>query len=185
MTLGDLAAGSTVAAAAAIMISAAALVLFFGGAGSFWGPVNDVFVACFLLLLLPTVVAVWRLSPDDIGPWFGILSAAAMAGILVAAIGQLLLVAGVISLDASYVTGGVGILPVLAWMVGLAVLVFAREMLGVEVGWSLIATLMLAGLLALSALALPTPATAVLAVLLTAALVAWLATLASAVRVAI
>ncbi len=185
MTLGDLAAWSTLAAAGALVISAIALALFFGGAGSFWGPVNDVFVALFLLLLLPAVVAVWRLSPDDIGPWFGILSGAAILGVLVAASGQLLLVAGVISLDASYVTGGVGILPGLAWMVGLAVLVFSRDLLGVEVGWSLIATLGLAGLLTLSALALPTPATAVLAVLLTAALVAWLATLASAVRVAI
>lgn len=184
MTLGDLAAWSTLAAIGALVVSAVALALFFGGAGAFWGPVNDVFVALFLFLLLPAVVAVWRLSPDDIGPWFGILSAAAMAGIAVAAVGQLLLVAGVIELRTSFLTGGVGVAPVLLWMAGLAVLVFAREITGVEVGWTLVAVLVLAVLAALSAVMLPVAATAIVSVLLTVALVAWLVALSSGVRLA-
>jgi hypothetical protein len=184
MTLGDLAAWSTLAAIGALVVSAVALALFFGGAGAFWGPVNDVFVALFLFLLLPAVVAVWRLSPDDIGPWFGILSLAAMAGIVVAAVGQLLLVAGVIELQTSFVTGGVGVVPVLLWMVGMGVLVFARDITGVEVGWTIVAALVLAGLATVSAMVLPVAATAVFASLLTAALVAWLLALIPAVRLA-
>jgi hypothetical protein len=184
MTLGDLAAWSTLAAIGALIVSAVALALFFGGAGSFWGPVNDVFVALFLFLLLPAVVAVWRLSPDDIGPWFGILSLAAMAGIAVAAVGQLLLVAGVIELRTSFVTGAIGVVPILLWMAGLAILVFTRQVTGVEVGWALVASLALAMLVALSVLLLPDAATAALSVLMTVALVAWLVALAAGVRLA-
>ncbi len=184
MTLGDLAAWSTLAAIGALLVSAAALALFFGGAGSFWGPVNDVFVAGFLFLLLPAVVAAWRLAPDDIGPWFGLLSVAAMAGIAVAAVGQLLLVAGVIELRTSFVTGGIGVVPILGWMAGLAFLVFARDITGVEVGWTVVAALVLSALVAVSAVLLPDAVTAALSVLLTAALVAWLITLAAGVRLA-
>ncbi len=184
MTLGDLAAWSTLAAIGALVVSAIALALFFGGAGAYWGPVNDLFVALFLLLLLPAVVAMWRLSPDDIGPWFGLLGVAAMAGIVVAAVGQLLLVAGVIELRTSFVTGGIGVAPVLLWMVGLAVLVFTRDIAGVEVGWTLVAALALAALAAVSAAVLPDAATTVFAVLLVVALVAWLFALWVGVRLA-
>lgn len=184
MTLGDLAAGSTLAAMGALVLSAVALALFFGGAGAFWGPVNDVLVALFLFLLLPAVVALWRLAPDDIGPWFGILSLAAVAGIAVAAVGQLLLVAGVIELRTSFVTGGIGVVPILLWMAGLAVLVFARDIAGVEIGWTVVAALLLAALVTVSVVVLPDAVTAVLSALLVAALVAWLFVLSDGVRLA-
>jgi hypothetical protein len=185
MTLGDLASWSALAAIAALVVSAVALALFFGGAGDAWGPVNDTFVALTLLLLVLPLVAVWRLAPDDIGPWFGILTLLAVAGALVAAAGQVLLVVGAIGLNTSFVTGGLGILPVVAWAVGFAYLVFTRDVVGVEVGWLLVGALGAAALLTVSSLVLPVPVTAAVSVVLVALLAGWLLALSGAVRSAI
>lgn len=184
MTLGDLAGWCSLAAAVTLAASAVAIGLFFGGAGEWWGPVNDVLIAATLVLLVPPIVAAWRLAPDDLGPWFGLLTAVTVLGVLEAAIGQLLLVVGVISLDASYLTGGVGIVPFGAWAVTVAILVLTREVMPVEVGWLLGASLVVALGLAGSAAVGPAPLTAVLAAGLTALLCAWLVTLAGAVRMA-
>lgn len=185
MTLGELAAASAVAAIATLLIAGLSLALFFGGAGSFWGPVNDVFSALSLLLLVPVMLAVLRLAPDDIGPWFAIVTLAAVAGALLGAIGQVLLVAGGISLQTSFVTGGIGIMPVLAWAIGLAVLVFTRDMLSVVAGWLLVGVLLSTVLLTVAGIALPWPATAAIGVLLLVLLSGWLAVMAGELRSAI
>jgi hypothetical protein len=185
MTIGEVAGVSAVAAIAAFILAAISIALFFGGAGSFWGPVNDVFAAVTVLLLIPVMVAVLRLAPDDIGPWFAIVSWAAVLGALVIAVVQVLLVVGVVSLATSFTVGGIGVVPILVWAVGLAYLVLARDMLPVEVGWLLAATLVIAGLLTVSSMVAPWPVTGVIGVLFVVAFVGWLAQLSSELRAAV
>jgi len=184
MTVGEVAAWSAIGAAVTLVISAVALALFFGGAGEFWGPINDILISVTLLLLVPVIVALWRLSPDDIGPWFGALCVAALAGALLGAMGQLLLVVGVVSLQASFVTGGVGIIPIVAWAVGLAVLVLTRDMLSTQVGWLLVGALVAAALLTGAAMAGPVWLTSAVGVLLVAVLTAWLVLMSAELRAA-
>lgn len=184
MTIGDVAAACAYAAVATLLISAVALALFFGGAGDFWGPVNDVFIALTLLLLLPVMLALLRLAPDDIGPWFAIVTIAAGLGVLLAAVGQVVLVLGGISLQTSFVTGGVGVMPIVAWMIGLAVLVFTRDMLSVTVGWLLVALLASVVVTTIASFG-PWPVTAAGAVLLTGLLCGWLLAIAGDLRAAI
>jgi len=47
----------------------------------------------------------------------------------------ILLVVGVIDLQTSYITGGIGILPFYAWLVALIVLAFGPGVLPATVGW--------------------------------------------------
>lgn len=183
MVLGELAGWSALVAIPTLVASGIALALFFGGAGAFWGPVNDVLTALTLVALILPIVAVWRLAPDDMGPWFGALCALAIAGALLGAIGQLLLVAGVIDLATSFVTGGAGILPVVVWAVAVVALTLTRALLPVEVGWLLAASLVAAVLLTVSSLALPWIVTAIAGVILLGLLCGWLAALSAAVRV--
>ena len=60
------AGASAVVALIALVISGITLALFFGGAGAFWGPVNDMFIVVTVLALilagLPLVA---------IGTWLG------------------------------------------------------------------------------------------------------------------
>jgi len=185
MTLGDIAAYCALAAIAALVVAGITLALFFGGAGDYWGPVNDIFSALALLLLLPVMLSVLRLSPDDIGPWFAIVTYAAIAGVLIGAVGQVVLVLGGISLQTSFVTGGVGIMPVLAWAIGLAVLVFTRDMLSVTVGWLLAGALVSAALLTLSWTFLAWPITAATGVIMLVLLAAWLGVISGELRTAV
>jgi hypothetical protein len=185
VNLGDWAGYSAIAAIVALIISGVTIALFFGGAGSFWGPVNDVFTALTAILLILPILAVLRLAPDDIGPWFGVLSVAATLGALLIAVGQLLLVAGVISLDSSFLTGGIGVLPFLLWLVGLAYLVLTRDVMSVVVGYLIGGVLVAAALTTVSALLLPWPVTTAFSVALLALLVAWLGLLAGEVRTAV
>jgi hypothetical protein len=93
------------------------LALFFGGAGELFGPLNDMFVALAMALL---VLPAWALlEVEGLGGrrWFRVLTWLTIAGLILATVGQLLLVAGLITLEMSFVTGGLGILPVLAWVV--------------------------------------------------------------------
>src|SRR5262245_14678381 len=113
---------STVVALIAFVISAIALGLFFGGAGEVFGPINDVFIAIALVSLIPAIIAVDRLAGADTGLWLRIISILAVVGAIIGAAGQLLLVVGVIDLDTSYVTGGIGFLPVVIWIIAIAVL---------------------------------------------------------------
>lgn len=185
MTIGEVAGTSALGAIGAFILAAISIALFFGGAGSFWGPVNDVFAAVTVLLLIPVIVAVLRLAPDDIGPWFAIICWAAVLGALVIAVVQVLLVVGVVSLATSFTLGGLGIVPILAWAVGLAYLVLTRDMLSVEVGWLLGATLVMAGLLTASSMLAPWPVTGVVGVLFVLAFAGWLALLSGELRAAV
>jgi hypothetical protein len=106
----------------ALVLSGVALALFFGGAGQFWGPVNDALIVVTAIALIPAVLAVSRLAGDRGAPWVGILTVATIGGLILIAVGQTLLIVGRLSLEGSYVTGGVGVLPLLAWIVLIAVL---------------------------------------------------------------
>ena len=113
---------SAAVAVVAFVISAIALALFFGGAGMIWGPVNDVFIAICLIALILPILAIDRMAEGQAGIWLRVVTVAALAGAVLAATGQLLLVVGVIDLQTSFVTGGLGFLPVLVWMMALVVL---------------------------------------------------------------
>lgn len=123
------------AAVATLVASGIALALYFGGVHPVFGPVNDLFTALTLLLMVPVVLAVRQLAEGSLGPWFGWLSVATIVGLVVAAAGFVLLVAGVIDLQASFVTGGVGTLPFLAWVVALAFVSLRRRLVSAAVGW--------------------------------------------------
>jgi len=142
-TLYRLAGLSAVVAVVALIISGIALALFFGGAGEFWGPVNDVFIALTLLALILPMLAVDRLAGPSAGIWLRVVTVAAIAGAVLGAAGQLLLVAGVIDLETSFVTGGLGIVPVLVWFLALVILAFGPGTLPAAVGWLAAGTLSL------------------------------------------
>lgn len=143
-----------------LVLSGVALVLFFGGAGFIFGPINDIFVAITLFLLMPGVYIVRWLAKGRVGPWFDILSWLALAGMLLAAIGQLLLVVGVIDLQTSFVTGGVGILALLVWIGALSAVAIARRpasVVSLSTGWSGAALTGLAAFTAATGSILPQP----------------------------
>jgi hypothetical protein len=169
---------SAAAAIPALFLAAVALALFFGGAGERWGPVNDVLVALTLLLLILPVVALPVVLDNPEG-WFVALSYVAVAGLVVAAIGQLLLVAGVIGLNTSFVTGGVGILPLLAWWAGVAYLALGAGMLPSHIGWWLVGTLGLGLLTFLATFGARRPVTWAFGAGLVTALIGWLVSISA------
>ena len=134
---------STWLALVALIISAVALALFFGGAGEFWGPINDALIAVALLALIPAILAVDRLATGQLAPWVRIITVAAILGIALATVGNVLLIVGRLSLEGSYVTGGIGIAPVLAWIALVAVLSLGSGLLPPVVGWLSVASLAL------------------------------------------
>jgi hypothetical protein len=162
-------------AAAAITIA-----LFFGGAGEFWGPVNDVFDALMLLAIILPVLAVDRVAGPVAQPWLKIVTVAAVAGLTLGAVGQLLLVVGVIDLETSYITGGLGIIPFYAWLVALAILAFGPGVLPPSVGWLAIAVIVLTVVMGSIATVTVGPPLWVACVALLVALGAWLLTLGGA-----
>jgi hypothetical protein len=132
-TLYRTAGASAALALLTLVLSGIALALFFGGAGQFWGPVNDVLISLTAIALLLPMIAVDRLAGDAV-PWLRAVTIAAIAGSLLIAVGQFALVAGIISLEGSYVTGGLGVLPVLAWMVAVVILSFGVHVLPTTIG---------------------------------------------------
>ncbi len=163
----------------ALVLSGIALALFFGGAGQFWGPVNDGLIVVTAIALLPVVVAVARMAGDRAAPWVAIVSVATVAGLILIAVGQTLLIVGRLSLDGSYVTGGIGVIPVLAWIVLVAALSLGGGVLPSSTGWLAVATL--AAIVVISAIAIVTrgPVLWVAGVGLLVAISAWLAGLAT------
>jgi hypothetical protein len=127
----------------ALILSGVALALFFGGAGAYWGPVNDAFLVVTAIALIPVVAAVAGLAGDHGSPWVRIVSVVAVLGLILIAVGQTLLIVGRLSLDGSYVTGGVGVIPVIAWFVLLVVLALGLGVLPSRVGWLAITSLVL------------------------------------------
>ena len=163
----------------ALILSGVALALFFGGAGQFWGPVNDALIVLTAIALVPTVVAVARAAEPQATPWVSILTVAAVAGLVLIAVGQTLLIVGVLSLDGSYVTGGIGVIPVIAWIVLVAALSLGGGVLPSFTGWLAIATL--ASIVAFSAIAVLTrgPVLWIAGVVLLGVIGSWLASLAT------
>jgi hypothetical protein len=152
MTTADLyrlAGVSSWIALVALVLSGIALALFFGGAGQFWGPVNDALIVVTTIALLPAVIAVARLAGDRGAPWVTIVTAAAFAGLILIAVGQTLLIVGALTLEGSYVTGGIGVIPFIAWIVMVAVLAFNAGVIPTTTGWLAVATLI--GIVAFSA----------------------------------
>jgi hypothetical protein len=164
---------------AVVFLAAAAITiaLFFGGAGQFWGPVNDAFDALLLLAIILPVLAVDRLAGPAAQPWIRIVTVAALAGLTLGAVGQILLVAGVIDLQTSFITGGLGIIPFYAWLVALAVLAFGPGVLPTSVGWLVLAIIALTvGLAVISTITMG-PALWIACVALAVVLGVWLLTL--------
>jgi hypothetical protein len=180
LDLDRLAGGATWVSLVALVLSGIALALFFGGAGGFWGPVNDAFIVIAVLALIPAVLAVDRLAGDHAAPWTRIITVAALAGIVLMATGQTLLIVGRLSLEGSYVTGGIGVIPFIAWMILVAVLSLSSGVLPGSVGW--LAVISLGAIVAMSAIAALTqgPLLWAAGIGLLVALSAWLATLANA-----
>lgn len=117
-------------AVATLVGSMLAISLFFAGAGAYWGPVNDVLVVATVLLLLPAMAVLPALARPEVGRWFGLVSMASGIGVGVIAAGQLALVAGLVTLETSFVTGGLGVLPVIVWIGTTAVPSFRLQWLG-------------------------------------------------------
>jgi hypothetical protein len=138
----------------ALVLSGIALALFFGGAGEFWGPVNDALIVVTAISLIPAMIAVARIAGDRGAPWVLVVSIAAVAGLVLIAVGQTLLIVGRLSLDGSYVTGGLGVAPVLAWIVLVAILSLGSGALPSTIGWLAVATL--AAIVVLSIIAVVT-----------------------------
>jgi hypothetical protein len=132
---------STWLALVALVISAIALALFFGGPGEPFGSINDAFIAIALVALVPAIVAVDRIAGERGSPWVRIISVAAIAGIVLITIGQVLLITRNLTLEGSYVTGGIGVVPVLAWIVLVAVLSLGLGVLSPAIGWLAVAAL--------------------------------------------
>lgn len=151
-------------ALATVVLSMVALALYFGGAGDMWGPVNDVLVATSVALVVPAMLAVRRLSQGRAGTWLSILTLAAIAGALVLACGQLALVTGVIGLEASFATGTLGVLPMIAWLAGTGVLALRTGLLARSVGWwaAAFVAIVIVTALGLATLAADTPTLALL-----------------------
>ena len=183
MTTADLArlAGpSSWVALVALILSGIALALFFGGAGEFWGPVNDAFIVVFAITLIPAVVAVLGAAGHRGAPWVLAISVAAIAGLVLIAVGQTLLIVGRLSLQGSFVTGGIGVVPVLAWILLVAVLGLGSDVVPREVGW--LAAACLAAIVVMSAAFAVTQGPALWAVCVATLVIlsAWLARLAVA-----
>lgn len=126
---------STLLSAAALLLSAVALTLFFTNVGAVFGPINDVLISAFLLLLMPGLWAARARLLAVVGAWFTVLTLVAMLGMVVAATGQLLLVLRVISLQTSLVSGGLGFLPLAVWIGVASVVALRRGVLSTAVGW--------------------------------------------------
>lgn len=151
-------------------------VLFWTGKGEAYGPLNDVAVAAALFLMIAPALAISGTSPPDF-PWLPLLGWAAVAGMVIAGAGQLLLVVRVIGLNGSFVTGGIGILPVLIWMAVLAYAGIVRGAPSASIGWT--AALVLALIVPAAVTARGSKRVALIwQSILVAALTAWLAAVA-------
>jgi hypothetical protein len=175
-----LAGWSTVLSAIALVISGIALAIFFAGPGEPFGSINDAFIAISLIALIPAVLAVDRLSDGHLAPFVRIVTIAAIAGIVLASVGQILLIVRVITLEDSYVTGGLGILPVLAWFVLVPILALGAHVLPATVGALAVASLVSIVILSVVSIITLGPALWVSAVVLVAVVSAWLGSLALA-----
>jgi hypothetical protein len=175
-TLYRLAGWSSALAIVMLLISGVALALFFS-VGEPWGSINDFFIVLTALLLILPMLAVDRIAVGQ-APWLRPITIAAIAGSVLIAVGQSLLILRVIGLYDSYATGGIGLLPLLVWWISLVVLAFGVKAIPPEIGWS--AAAMLAAIAVYSLIAVVTlgPVLWVASVVLLLAISAWMALLA-------
>jgi hypothetical protein len=173
------AGASAVVALIALVISGITLALFFGGAGAFWGPVNDMFIVVTVLALILPMLAVDRLAAEAGIGWVRLVTIGAVLGAILIAVGQTALVLGFLSLQGSFVTGGLGFIPIVVWLVALVVLTFASGVLPSPVGGAAVVVLVLIGVEALVGSATYGPLLWIASIALLAALVAWLWILSS------
>jgi hypothetical protein len=176
-TLYRLAGWSAAVAIVTLIISGIALAIFFQ-IGEPWGSINDFFVVLTALALILPMLAVDRVAVDRAG-WLRIVTIVAIGGAVLIAIGQSLLIARVIDLQASYLTGGIGLVPVLVWLVALVVLAFGSHALVPAIGWSALASLAMVVIFSLVAAATMGPAMWVASIVLLLAISAWLALLSA------
>ena len=127
----------------ALLLSGIFGALFFLRRGDHYGPLNDLFFALSLFLLILPVIAVNDLANEQVGMWFDAVTWVAVVGMVVAGVGQLLLVAGAISLQTSFKSGSISIAPLLAWMVSLAVISIREEVPDALVGWTMTLSIVL------------------------------------------
>jgi len=170
---------SAVVALIALIVSAIAIALFFGGAGQVYGPINDVFVAVTLIALILPILAIDRATGAQTGFWLRIVTVGAIAGAVLVAAGQLMLVVGIIDLRTSFVTGGLGIIPVLIWIVALVVLSVSLGVLPGSLGWLAGAVIALVVVGSVVAMATTGPVAWVTWATVVVVLVAWLGSLAA------
>ncbi len=169
---------SAMVAIVALIGSGITIALFFGGAGAVFGPANDLLVSATTVALILPVLGVDRVAGEGV-PWLRLVSIAAVAGLILIAVGQVLLVVGVIDLGASFVTGGLGVLPVFAWVVALVLIALGPGLVGPTVGWLAAAVLVLSAATAIVSALTTGPVLWVACVALLLALTAWLATVAT------
>ena len=157
-----------------VIAAGIAFWLFLNGAGAFFGPINDLLVAIALALLVPTVLAIRSIVGPGAGPWFDFLTWLSVAGLTLAAVGQVLLVVGVIPLEGSFVTGGLGILPVLAWVLAVGVLAGRVEVLPDQLGWVTAVLFGMIVVVAIGSAVLPGPAVTLATTAMLLSLAGWL-----------
>ena len=156
-----------------LIIAGVAFALFLGGAGAIFGPINDLAVVATVVALILPILAIDRVAADT-APWLRWVSIAAIAGCVLIAVGQTLLVVGVLPLDGSFVTGGIGVVPVLAWMVALVVLGLGAGPVPSTIGFAAAVVLLLIVAEVVAAGAGPGPALWLVSIALLGSLVAWL-----------
>lgn len=171
LTLGGV---SSLLAIPALLLAGYFLVLFFAKRGDQYGSLNDFFSAVTLLLLILPALGLYRLGRGDAGSWFTVVTWLAVGGMLIGAFGQFALVLKFIGLGTSFITGGVGIAPVIAWGVSIAALSFARTGIPHVIAWTAVAVLCMTFLLIAASGVHQKTATNALAAALVVALVAWL-----------
>jgi hypothetical protein len=103
----------------------------------------------------------------------------AVVGLIVIAVGQTLLIVGRLSLDGSYVTGGIGVTPVIAWIVLIAILGLGMGALPSLTGWLAVLTLVAIVVFSVTAAITLGPVLWVEAVGLVAVMSLWLGSLAT------
>jgi hypothetical protein len=131
------------------------------------------------IALIPVVLAVGQVAGDLGQPWVRIVSIAALAGLVLMAVGQTLLIVGRLSLDGSYVTGGIGVTPVIAWIVLVAILGLGMGALPSLTGWLAVLTLVAIVVFSVTAAITLGPVLWVEAVALVAVMSLWLGSLAT------
>ena len=171
-TLYRIAGWSAALAVVTLIVSAIALAIFFQ-VGEPWGSINDGLIVVTALALIPAMVAIDRLAGGQ-AAWLRIVTVLAIAGAVLISVGQSLLIVRILSLEGSYVTGGIGLLPILVWLVALVVLAFGAGAIPASIGWTALASFVM--IVAFSVVAMITmgPALWIAAVVLIGVLVAWL-----------